>query len=88
MNSSKTRNLRGDTCSPFAVKRLLPKKSVAGRLLLCPVNVNLVSGYVTAFGVLAENVDVYVLRTLAAGERRLSSRSWYFWRKSLVGWVS
>ena len=45
-------------------------------------------GHVTGFGVLAENVDVFLLRTLAAGERRLSSSSWYFWRKSLVGWVS
>jgi hypothetical protein len=92
MNSSnadqRTRKLRADTCAPFAVKPFLPKKSVAGRWLLCPINVNLGFGYVTGFGVLAENIDVFVLRTLAAGKRRLSSSNWYFWRKSLFGWVS
>lgn len=92
MNSSKTdqrtRKLRANNCAPFAVKPFLPKKSVAEIWLLCPVNVNIVFGYVTGFGVLAENVDLFVIRTLAAGERRLRSSSCYFWRKSLFGWVS
>jgi hypothetical protein len=42
----------------------------------------------TGFVVLAEGLDVFIVRDMVAGERRLPSGKLFFSKTTLVGWMS
>jgi hypothetical protein len=84
-----TRKLtKGRGSGHCSFKPVLHSELISGIGEQCIINHNWGCAYAEGFVLLAEGFDMFVLRNVAAGGRRLPSGSLSFGKRTLVGWLN